>query len=170
MTTTYSQRFEHFMEQFPRVSFLPQGDRSSFYQVKSLMDGSVRNPMQLDFETASFQDRCLNFLIEEFEQVRQKRLYLLDGSVESWEFETMLRELRVCEAVIFTHVDKLMKRMTEEEVGLFTKAIEDLVLLDRQIIAFGDSKAFAFQFCELGYYLVGDTRYLEALRKRRDML
>lgn len=170
MTTTYSQRFEHFMEQFPRVSFFPQGDRSSFYQAKSLMDGSVRNPMQLDFETASFQDRCLSFLIEEFEQVRQKRLYLLDGSVESWEFETMLRELRVCEAVIFTHVDKLMKRMTEEEVGLFTKAIEDLVLLDRRIIAFGDSKAFAFQFCEPSYYMVGNTRYIEDLRKRWNMI
>lgn len=170
MTTTYSQRFEQFMEQFPKSALILDSNHLSFGRVKSMNSRYWRNPMQLDFETASFQDRCLNFLIEEFEQVRQKRLYLLDGSVESWEFEAMLRELRVCEAVIFTHVDELMKRMTEEEVGLFTKAIEDLVLLDRQVIAFGDSKAFAFQFCEPGYYMVGNPRYIEVLRKRRDML
>lgn len=170
MTTTYSQRFERFMEQFPKSALISDRDRNCFGRAETINSHYGRNPMQLDFETLSLQEKCLQFFREEFEQVRLKRLFLLDGLAEPWDFEMMLRELKVCEVAIFTNIDDAMKRMTEEQVPLFVKSIEDLVLTDRQVIAFGASKSFAFHFCKPGYYMVGNISYLEDLRKRRDML
>lgn len=170
MTTTYSLRFEQFMERIPRLSFLSDKDRYNFSRIESLKGRYGRNPLQLDFETKSFQDKSIEFFREEFEQVRGKYLYLLDELVETWDFDDMMRELRMCEAAIFVDVDKLMERMTDEQVERFVRVIEDLVLADKQVIAFGDSKTFAFHFCKPGYWMVGDWSYLEDLHKRRNMV
>lgn len=170
MTTTYSQRFERFMEQFPKSALVSYRDRNSFNRAESMTNHHGRNPMQLDFETASFQEKCLNFFRQEFEQVQGKRLYLMDGLAEPWDFEMMVRELRACEVAIFINIDDVMKRLTEEQVSSFVRVIEDLILADKQVIAFGASKSFAFHFCMPSLYMIGTMDYLEDLRKRRHMI
>jgi hypothetical protein len=142
----------------------------SFSRMESLEGRYGRNPMQLDFETKSFQEKSLDFFRQEFELARKKRLYVLDGLTESWDFDDMVRELRICEAAIIVNVDEVMKGLTDDQEVLFVQMIEDLVLADKQVIAFGDSKDFAFHFCNPGYWMVGSKDYLEDLHKRRNMI